>query len=184
MILLEDALVQAIYTVAFLHDCLMYPEYSSYKYPEQTGQYLDKWQRLVTIPPSCGHSYYAPGRGEECKGCEEHMVRRRRHAQALWTIGDAEDGKGVMMQNEKPSAKSEMPKTAVEYDASMKRWEVSVGVDSAFRDSCQVFFYDNGQVEIKRFSPMDPIGARDISDDAEAAMDAVGRMGAQSKSLD
>ena len=47
----------------------------------------------------------------------------------------------------------ERPITSVDRDASLGRWEVSIGIDGSQHDSIQVFFYDDGRTEVERFTP-------------------------------
>jgi len=78
--LLEDALMQAQWTVGFLHNCLVNPDNGemnggySYAYPEQTLRHLEDWAKLVPLPPLCIHSRPEPG-CESCKRGDEHRRR-------------------------------------------------------------------------------------------------------------
>lgn len=82
--LLEDALMQAQWTVHFLHNCLVNPANGKmnggyeYAYPDQTLQRLADWAKLVPPPPLCHHSRTEPG----CEACERGNEHRRR----LWEI--------------------------------------------------------------------------------------------------
>ena len=44
------------------------------------------------------------------------------------------------------------PFANVERDASIKAWEVSVGVDDSEYDALQIFFFDDGRTEVKRYT--------------------------------
>ena len=44
------------------------------------------------------------------------------------------------------------PFANVERDASIKAWEVSVGIDDSEYDAVQIFFFDDGRVEVKRYT--------------------------------
>ena len=44
------------------------------------------------------------------------------------------------------------PFANVERDASIKAWEVSVGVDDSEYDALQIFFFDDGRTELKRWT--------------------------------
>lgn len=63
-VLLEDALIQSIQTIEFLHGCLTDDHYS-YKYPEQTEKRLKYLKKLVPMPPTCYHSMTVEG----CPAC-------------------------------------------------------------------------------------------------------------------
>lgn len=63
-VLLEDALIQSVHTIEFLHGCLTDDHYS-YQYPEHTKQHLDYVKKLVPIPPLCYHSMTVEG----CPSC-------------------------------------------------------------------------------------------------------------------
>lgn len=69
IVLLEQALDQAIHTIEFMHGCLTEEGYV-YAYPEQTEVKLAKFRKLVSIGPMCVHSFDARKRGIECAGCE------------------------------------------------------------------------------------------------------------------
>jgi hypothetical protein len=74
--LLEDALVQAQYTLQFVHDCIMNPSRYDYMYPEQTIDFLEELSKLVPLPPMCVHSKNYPG----CESCADRMRRAKRRA--------------------------------------------------------------------------------------------------------
>ena len=80
IIILEDALRQAQWTVEFLHGCLVYPDNGEmkggyeYAYPEQTLDRLQEWRKLVPLPKLCNHSYNEIG-CESCKNREEERTR-------------------------------------------------------------------------------------------------------------
>ena len=60
------------------------------------------------------------------------------------------------------------PFANVERDTSVKAWEVSVGVDGSAHDLFQIWFYDDGRTELKRWT-----AEEFINDMAEAIGDAI-----------
>lgn len=44
------------------------------------------------------------------------------------------------------------PFTNTERDASIKAWEVSIGIDGSEHDVFQIFFFDDGRTELKRWT--------------------------------
>jgi hypothetical protein len=78
VVILENAVIQACNKVQFLHNCLTQPESCIYSYPEQTMERLADWKKLIQMPKTCHHSYYAPRRGEPCEACEESKVYLQR----------------------------------------------------------------------------------------------------------
>jgi len=60
------------------------------------------------------------------------------------------------------------PFTNVERDPSIKAWEVSVGIDGSDCDLFQIFFYDDGHTELKRWT-----AEEFINDMVEDIVDAI-----------
>ena len=95
--LLEDALVQAQWTVHFLHNCLVNPANGKmnggyeYGYPEQTLKHLEDWAKLVAPPPLCFHSRQEPG----CESCKRGHEHRRRLWEIREKISEPFSGEGV-----------------------------------------------------------------------------------------
>ena len=46
----------------------------------------------------------------------------------------------------------EKPFANVERDASIEAWEVSIGIDDSEHDAFQIFFFDDGRTEVKRYT--------------------------------
>lgn len=46
---------------------------------------------------------------------------------------------------------SNQPFAAIERDQSIKAWEVSIGFDGTNHDVFQIFFFDDGRTELKRW---------------------------------
>ncbi len=44
------------------------------------------------------------------------------------------------------------PFANVERDASIEAWEVSIGIDDSEHDAFQIFFFDDGRTEVKRYT--------------------------------
>ena len=44
------------------------------------------------------------------------------------------------------------PFANVERDTSIKAWEVSIGIDDSEYDAVQIFFFDDGRTEVKRYT--------------------------------
>ena len=49
----------------------------------------------------------------------------------------------------------EKPFANVERDTSIKAWEVSVGIDESEYDAVQIFFFDDGRTEVKRYTAVE-----------------------------
>lgn len=62
IIVLENALREAISTVKHLHDCLTNPEFATYAYPDETPKKLTEWVGLVGPIVNCYHSAFV----EDC----------------------------------------------------------------------------------------------------------------------
>lgn len=84
IVLLKDALVQAQYTVEFLHNCLVNPDNGEFKggfyyaYPEQTLKYLEEWEELALPLESCFHSINKVS----CSACCERVKHQKELYQA------------------------------------------------------------------------------------------------------
>lgn len=46
----------------------------------------------------------------------------------------------------------EQPFANVERDASIQAWEVSIGMDNSDHDVFQIFFFDDGRTELRRWT--------------------------------
>ncbi len=46
----------------------------------------------------------------------------------------------------------EKPCTSTDRDASIQAWEVSIGIDGSEHDVFQIFFFDDGRTELKRWT--------------------------------
>ena len=68
--LLEQELQQAIYTVYFLHNCIITPKRNNYSYPEQTLKHIEWWEKILPESKLCGHSITKLS----CESCKEHRV--------------------------------------------------------------------------------------------------------------
>ena len=44
------------------------------------------------------------------------------------------------------------PFTNIERDTSLRAWEVSIGVDDSEHDAFQIWFFDDGRTEFKRYT--------------------------------
>jgi hypothetical protein len=71
LVLLEQALEQAISTIEFLNGCLLEPTQYNYAYPEQTQQKLTEFKKLIVINPRCIHSMYV----SECESCQSRSKK-------------------------------------------------------------------------------------------------------------
>ena len=60
------------------------------------------------------------------------------------------------------------PFANAERDTSIKAWEVSIGIDGSDCDVFQIFFYDDGHTELKRWTAQEF-----INDMAGAVYDAI-----------
>ena len=60
------------------------------------------------------------------------------------------------------------PFVGVDRDASLRAWEVSIGVDGSTCDLFQIWFYDDGRTELKRWTYEEF-----INQTAEAITDAI-----------
>lgn len=72
IIILENALREAISTVNHLHDCLTNPEFAAYAYPEETARRLEEWGKLVGPNVNCHHSSFVA----DCQACQLWKFRR------------------------------------------------------------------------------------------------------------
>lgn len=46
----------------------------------------------------------------------------------------------------------EQPFINIERDTSLRAWEVSIGVDDSDYDAFQIWFFDDGRTEVKRYT--------------------------------
>lgn len=129
IIILEDALVQAIRTVEFLHGCLTEPSLeelgriqavairhyvtkqldvdtggcSGYEcaYPKQNLDHLANWHKLVEMPLTCHHSSHF----EECEACRALDTHRAKMANARAILADPEntDWRSQIQNDTRPS---------------------------------------------------------------------------------
>lgn len=79
IVLLEQALAQAISTIEFLDGCLLSPNYH-YSYPEQTQDRLREF--LALVPQSsnfCVHSGFVPN----CSSCQKRISNWNKRDEAL-----------------------------------------------------------------------------------------------------
>jgi hypothetical protein len=95
IVVLEDALRQAQYTVEFLHNCLMCPTDNtkkgfqgySYGYPESTLKHLEEWAAICPTARHeielCFHSKYY----EDCKCCQIRSEQREQLFEARKVLG-------------------------------------------------------------------------------------------------
>ncbi len=72
IIILENALREAISSVEFMHECLTNPDLASYTYPEQTTEKLSSWKKLVGPLEYCHHSSFVA----DCQACQLWKFRR------------------------------------------------------------------------------------------------------------
>lgn len=71
IVILQDALEQAVNTIEFLEGCLKNPNYK-YVYPEQTQETLEKIkQYLPEKPQPCAHSKTRL----DCPNCQDNLKR-------------------------------------------------------------------------------------------------------------
>ena len=82
--------------------------------------------------------------------------------------GGASDGQGSDNPDGEGSVTLDKPFTNVERDPSIKAWEVSVCIDGSDCDLFQIFFYDDGHTELKRWT-----AEGFINDTAEAIGEAI-----------
>ncbi len=78
IILLEQALFQAILTIEFLDSCLLSPNFY-YSHPEQTQDLLKEFKKLVKKKELCIHSEFVP----DCKSCNQRIEERNKREEAL-----------------------------------------------------------------------------------------------------
>ena len=78
-IVLTDLLLQAYNTLGFLHGCLTEPKSFCYKYPEQTGQLMQRIDTFRDEKDSCPHSFPE----EDCPACTAHKASREELLEAL-----------------------------------------------------------------------------------------------------
>lgn len=71
IVILEDALIQAYFTISFLHAGLTNEKFK-YRHPEQTVGRLVAWSEIVSIPVCC-HSMPQ----EDCESCQDSARRRK-----------------------------------------------------------------------------------------------------------
>ena len=81
IVLLEQALEQAIRTIEFIDGCLRYPESYRYDYPEHTQKHIVEFRKLVpTGPIGCFHaSMDTP----DCASCKSHRVKYLQKEKAI-----------------------------------------------------------------------------------------------------
>jgi len=72
--MLQQELQQAVWTVGFLHRCLVEPEMHKYAYPEQTMDHIREWEKILPESPLCHHSMIKPN----CMSCKINNDRRLR----------------------------------------------------------------------------------------------------------
>jgi hypothetical protein len=83
IVLLEQALFQAISTIEFLDGCLLYPKRYRYSYPKQTQDRLREFEKLVKPKEFCVHSMTVP----DCPGCQQRVLEFIKRDEALKTLG-------------------------------------------------------------------------------------------------
>lgn len=85
IVLLEQALRQAISTIEFLDACLLRPERYRYGYPDQTQDQLREFEKLVSVKEEfCVHSGFVPG----CKSCNRRVEDWDKRDEALKVLED------------------------------------------------------------------------------------------------
>lgn len=71
IILLEQALSQAVYTIDFLDNCLCNPNEYLCGYPDQTQTHLIEFKKLLPQSvPICTHSYT----DKNCESCKHRLI--------------------------------------------------------------------------------------------------------------
>lgn len=70
IVLLEDALNQAVHTIEFMHGCLTDDRFE-YAYPQMTAERVAAIRALVPERPGCVHGRHVEG----CEACEAHIHR-------------------------------------------------------------------------------------------------------------
>jgi len=83
IVLLEQALSQAICTIRFLDGCLREPGMYKYGYPDQTERHLDEMLELVGEPQLCFHSMDVL----DCPSCQDRVKRFRDRDEAEKVLG-------------------------------------------------------------------------------------------------
>lgn len=86
IVLLEDALEQALSMVGFLHGCLTDPVFS-YAYPEQTTALIEELRALAPERRVCVHSMTVAG----CPGCTARVERFARRSRAVGVLAANEN---------------------------------------------------------------------------------------------
>jgi len=67
---LQQELQHAMWSLEFLHKCLIDPEHNSYEYPKLNLNRIEKIKSILPIPSLCGHSV----RKMDCDSCRKNEI--------------------------------------------------------------------------------------------------------------